>query len=488
VNRLSLTVGIALMDTCWVAPWAVLLALWSNRTDGGGLLSPLTLLALILLGAWTTHLFGQRARTGRMARIGLASLGAIGAVTAVRVDLFSSAGAVDWILPMLGALASVIGHLSAPAVAFALALYLWWRGVRLGAQTPSFVEVESAFRWGIGRLAVFGLVLAVTTRPSVLPPVEAQTTPYIVGFFFVSLVTLALGRLESLRTRTRNPTLNSQWLGVLILVAGAVVLLALLVAQLVSFDVLFVATRPLFDLLGEILLLLIYIIVIPLSWIIQWLIYLLLSLLQPDLSRQRPEFPQPLEVDNFLQRFFAEQVPPELLIALKAVGAALLLGAALLIVARAFARWRPSSSDADATNEERDSLWNTARMWSLVLAWLRRLLRRGVPAGVVTPGVPSPVPEQVGAALELIRALYVQLLKQGESAGAPRAASTTPFEHAVALTRRLAPDEAVIDLTEAYVRARYAEVDVAQAETDALRVELEQVHPKSAVDQEPAAY
>src|SRR4029077_8759041 len=100
-------------------------------------------------------------------------------------------------------------------------------------------------------------------RPRVwLPAAEAQPTRLVVGFFFFSLLTLALGRLESLRTRTRALSVNSQWLGALILVAGVVLLLALVVGQLLSFDLLIVATRPLFDLLGLVLMVLLYIIVI----------------------------------------------------------------------------------------------------------------------------------------------------------------------------------------------------------------------------------
>src|SRR5205823_6682822 len=192
-----------------------------------------------------------------------------------------------------------------------LGLFLWWRGVRLGSQMPGFADVESVFRWGIGALVVFAVLMAISTRPAQLPILEVETTPYVVGFFFVSLLTLALGRLESLRTRTRSPTLNTQWLAVLIVVAGTVVLLALLLGQLVSFDLLIVATRPLFDVLGLVLLVLLYLVVIPLSYVIQWLVYLILALLQPDPFRVPPQPPQPSDIDNALQRFLSQQIPPE---------------------------------------------------------------------------------------------------------------------------------------------------------------------------------
>ncbi len=483
MNRVSLTVGLALMDLCWVCPWAALLGLWADPALGvAGLLSPLSVLGLLLGGAWTTHVLGRRARSNRGARFGLAALGALAAILAVRVSLYTTSVGAEWVAPVLGALAVTVGQISPTVLAFALGLYLWWRGVATGAQTPGFTEVEGAFRWGIGRLAVFGLVMALTTRPNVLPSVEAQTTPFVVGFFFVSLLTLALGRLESLRTRTRSPTLNSQWLAVLTLVAGGVVLVALLLGQLVSFDFLLVATRPLFDLLGMLLTLLIYAIVIPLAFVIDWLIYLVLSIVHLGGDGQPPQPLQPTQVDNILQRFFAEQVPPELLLALKAAGAAILLGIALLIVSRALLRWRPSSADADAANEERESLWKADRLRVVLLAWLRRLLRRGGHADNapgVKPARPQAKPHgplEVGS----IRQMYARLLEEGEVAGVGRSAATTPLEHLPALTAALEPEQSLADLTDAYLQVRYAETEASQTRTEQLRDELDEVHAKDA--------
>ena len=128
----------------------------------------------------------------------------------------------------------------------------------------------------------------------------------MVGFFFVSLVTLALGRLESLRTRTRTLGVNGQWLAVLIVVAGSIVLLALVLGQLVSFDVLLMVTRPLFDLFGKLLLLLAYIVIIPLAYVVEWLVYLVLMLVHVDADRPPPQLLQSGDVDNLLQRMFAQ--------------------------------------------------------------------------------------------------------------------------------------------------------------------------------------
>ncbi len=384
MNRVSLTCGLAAMDLCWLYPWSVLLGAWSGPAGDRPLLSAMSVFGLVLLGALSTQFLGRYATSHRLGRASLVALAVVAASFAVRFDRYPDGGALNWLGAFLSALAHTIGDLTPPVLAFGVALYLWRRGVRLGSQTPSFSDVESAFRVGIGGLVAFGIVVAVSSRPTVLRVLEAQTTPYVVGFFFVSLVTLALARLESLRTRTRRLSLNTQWFGVLLLVAAAIVLLALLAGQLVSFDTLIVATRPVFDLLGAVLLLVIYAVVIPLAYIVEWLVYLVLSLIRGNPSQTPPQLLQPSDVNNVIERFFAEQVPPELLLALKAAGAAIILGIALLIVARSLSRWRATSGEADATNEERDSLWDAQRMRALLREWLRWLFRRAAPGTVLS--------------------------------------------------------------------------------------------------------
>jgi hypothetical protein len=477
MNRLSLTVGLAAMDLCWVYPWSVLIGLWSGG-PGRPLLSPAGVFGMVVLGALTTQGLGRYAANRRSLRLGLAGLGAATASAAVRLDQYPGGGLVEWLVPFLSAVAVTLGQLSAPVLAFALAVYLWWRGARIGAQYPSFVDVETTFRWGIGLQIAFGLIMAITTRPSVLPSLEAQTTPFVVGFFFASLLTLALGRLESLRSRTRALGLNTQWFGVLLLVAGLVVVVALVLGQLVSFDVLTSATRPLFDVLGRVLLLLVYAIVIPLAYVVEWLIYLVLSLIHFNADQPPPQPPQPSDVDDLLQRLFSQVLPPELLVALKAVGAAALLLLALVIVARALERWRPAAADAAVTNEERDSVFDPELLRQLWLQWLRRVLgRRQRPGERDATAWSEPGPIAAEESLS-VRALYRTVLRLGESVGARRAIATTASEHLAALQRSLEPADGLTDLTDAYLRSRYAEVDDIPAEVAELRDEVARLRPK----------
>jgi hypothetical protein len=268
-----------------------------------------------------------------------------------------------------------------------------------------------------------------------------------------------------------------------------VVLVALLIGQLVSFDLLIVATRPIFDLLGKVLLLAIYVVVIPLAYVIEWLVYLLLSIFGARAGQQAPQPLQPGEVDRRLQSLLSLEISSELAALLKAAGAAVLLVAALLVVARAASRWRLSSADAEATEEQRDSVWEAGRLKRILLAWLRRLFGRGVRAKMASSSVElGGVSEDTRAArVSSIRELYRQLLRLGEAAGSSRATATTPLEHVRALQLALEPADDVAHLTRAYNKVRYADVEPTSAEAAAAQDQLDRLHPRGTEDADQAS-
>jgi hypothetical protein len=482
VNRLSLalSVGLSAMDACWLAAWAALIGAWTDPAHPHALVSAPSVLALVLVGALSTQALGRRIANKRRMQVAVAGLGLVMVVVVVRVDQYAGSSGVEWLASLVRAIADVFGQGGAPALAFAFGLFVWWRGVRQGSQTASFAEAESEFHWGIGLLVAFALLVALTTRPSALPALQAQTTPLIVGFFFVSLLTLALGRLESLRTRTRALPVNTQWLGVLVAVAGMVILLALLVGQVLSFDLLFAATRPIFDVLGQVLMLALYVLVIPLAFVVEWLIYLLLNLLRANAGQPPPQPLQPADINSRLQSLASINLPPELLTALKAAGAAVVLAVVLVIVARTASRWRSSGADADATDEQRDSLWEPGRLKRMLLAWLGRLLLRFRRRSAAAPAAETAVGAEAAGATQLqsIRALYRQVLRLGEAAGASRGLATTPLEHLGPLQRSLEPADDLARLTEAYLSVRYADLQPTPAEAAAAREQVDRLHPR----------
>jgi hypothetical protein len=74
-----------------------------------------------------------------------------------------------------------------------------------------------------------------------------------------------------------------------------------------------------------------------------------------------------------------------------------------------------------------------------------------------------------------VRELYRRLLGLGVAAGAPRAPSSTPFEHEPHLSEALHVAPEVADLTDAYVQVRYAERPPDERELRELERALERV-------------
>jgi hypothetical protein len=485
VNRLALLFGIAAMELCWVYPWSVLGGAWATPEHPRALLSPASVLGLLLIGGLATQgilrAFGPR----RIGQVVLVALGVLCIALAVRVDQFPASSGIDWIDQLVRDIARLLGSPTAPALATALGMFLWWRAVSIGSSGLSFLDAENTFRWGIGALVLAGGLLAITTPASVRPALEAEVAPFVVGFFFVGLLTLALGRLESLRSKTRGLALNTQWLGVLIAVAGLLVLAALVVAQVLSFDLLVAATRPIFNAIGFILLLLILVLVIPIAYAVELLVYLIQQLIRRDPDQPPPEPLEPSEIQEMLRRLFGQLLAPEVLDTLRAIGVVVLLVVALLLVARTVARWRPGSTLGDAVEEERDTLWDANRARAMLLAWLRGLFHRRR-TRVATSPHPDPLPEGEGSAPERsVREVYRRLLRLGTAAGAAREPSVTPFEHLPSLTRALEPENDLEHLTDAYVLARYAESEPADV-TD-LERRLDRIQHRLAQDSETNA-
>ncbi len=474
MNRALLILGLAALEVCWIYPWSLLVGLWLDGTTTSGLLSPLTMLALLLLASGVTYVGVRRLRTRRQGQAALVAVGVLAALVAVRADHYPDGGLFGWLPRLAEALAVLFGHPTVAALAVLFSLLLWRRGAQLGSDTPAFPDVEAAFRWSIGALIGFAVLLALAVRPSQQPAIEARATPFVVGAFFVSLLTLALARLDSMRTRSRALGLNTQWLGVLIAVAGLLVLGSLAVAQVLSFDLLLVATRPLFDLLGQVLLLLLYVIVIPLAFVIEWLVYWLLQFISPGSNNQPPQAPEPADIEGFLRRL-GQAIPPDVLGALKVVGAVLLLTFALLLVARTVARWRPRLGEAEVTHEERESVYQRGSLRQALLAWLWRLFRKQAPPTVEANPLTMPTESAVPASVSNVRELYRRLLALGALKGATRPMSSTPYEHEPALHAALHAAPEIAELTDAYVEVRYAEIEPSEAELQELELTLNRV-------------
>src|SRR3979411_3375267 len=101
MNRLSLNLGLAAMEVCWLVPWAVLLGLWTDSAQPKQLLAPPSIAAIVLLGSLSTQALGRRAAGSQKMRLAIAALGVAVSLIAVRLDQYPESKSLDWLCQLI---------------------------------------------------------------------------------------------------------------------------------------------------------------------------------------------------------------------------------------------------------------------------------------------------------------------------------------------------------------------------------------------------
>lgn len=437
---MGLPLCLAALETCWLYPWSLLLGYWFAPTGRAPLLSTPSVAALALLG-WAA-MRGARRLSWPLPRLRLLVVGS-GVVAAGTAALLEHGAET-------GLAAGFFG------------LFLWWRAVRRGQDALGPDQIEDTFKLGLAGLVGF-LAVASATEGGRYLALQAAVAAYVLGFFFVGLVSLALARLAAQRDQSRArhgsaPAYNRQWLGTLVAVVVGLLLVAVLVAQIVTVDLIGALWRPIGALLSDILYVLILTIAIPLALLLELLVNLARSLMgrpQP-LVQQQPN--GLMELTWRIARREPFVLPPEVERAANVLAILLVAAAALVLLARAVRWWRERERD-DEVEEERDSVWSWSSARAALIAWLRglraRLRRRERPTDGGAAGSATPALGAGSPSAATVRQIYGRALALAASLGHKRAAWATPYEHLPGLQAGLDPDEDVSCITDAYVRARY---------------------------------
>lgn len=471
-RQLGLPLGLAAMQTCWLYPWALLFGLWVRPGEGAPLLSAGWIVLLLAGGHLAARALTLRRWPLARARAALVALGLVAVVLAVRGHYLGRFAATDpaWLDALARALATALPRPNAASLAAALGLLLWWRGLAQAQSSVTFERVERGFIFGL--LALVGVALVALAVGAVAYDwLQRSAAVYFVGFFFVSLVTLALARLGEVRAQARSAgkalDVNPQWLAVLFGITTAILLLVVALAGLLSFDLIAAVLGPLLGpvgslawLLFEAAALLVGLLLTPLYYLILWL--------------RRGAVPTPYEApdNSFLEQLQKEGtravLAPEVLAVAKWVTALLLALLVVMLLARAVAR-RPEWRREEGVEEERESIWAWQALGATLLAWLRALRQRLFGAPARSTARPHSAAASASPFALTIRQVYWQLLQLGARRGVQRARHVTPYEHLQALRRRLGPEEDLAAITEAYVGARYGPVAPTADATEAVR-------------------
>jgi hypothetical protein len=459
----------AAMDAAWIAPYSLMLGTAWMR-PGAFLLAPLTVWALLALAQTVTRAVLARSVPVARARLLLTTAGAAAALVAVAAQYN---GDPWWRThgPLWHAADLAVSRLRPELPAFVLGVLAWRRGIGIGRSTLEYYDVEGIFYLGLAMLGLFAAGTALGHAEPIIAVTVGGALPYLVAFFAASLIALPVARLRSVRQRTQaSPqavTVGRDWYGLIGGAVAAVLGVAFLAAAVLRLNLaaaIVAASRLLEPLLWAML----YVVAVPLGFIVSGLIRVVQRLVHPHAA------PQPL-------RAFAP--PPWLAGGPQQGSAALSPGAAaalrwgvtafivvliLLWLARAVFRY-DHIGKALPVEETHESVWSWADLKAAFAAWLgRRHGRRAGRAGAHDFGL---------GATAVVRRAYADLLGFAAAAGAPRVESQTPAEFANRLGAAWPEaNQEVQRLTAVYNRVRYGTVAPSDADLATVSDALAKIH------------
>ena len=461
----------------WLFALSLGLGAWLDPERAGPVVAPLVLVGLAIFAAVFTRRVLRRPTLP--ARLSVAILGVLIGLGVGGVVAASLPGVRTWGDFWRTWETTSFGF---RVIAAALvAVLAWWRGIVAARSTLGLDEVMTASRNATLVLVVVFVLNALAGTANAVPAAPLVATTLIV--LFASLVGIPLARVRDVVTSERNAGqdalgVNRYWLGTLLGAVAALLVVAILLAIVLTFnrmdDVLALFSGP----LGALLDVIFYIVVVPVAYLLQLLFDVFHALLHPAKPLPRPtDLSGGWVQDLHKQVGSAGGASPTLLLALEIVGALLIGGMVVLLLTRAARRYA-DALESDEVAEERDFVLSWDDLRAVLRDWLRRLWRRRA-IRVTRPATSvEPVATNAPALTRDPRALYRELLRLGARLGQARAPSETPREYQRDLVK-LAPlsDGApeIETLTNVYAAARYASTPPEDARIEAARVALERL-------------
>ncbi|HET7769085.1 MAG TPA: DUF4129 domain-containing protein [Chloroflexota bacterium] len=465
MERRWLPVCFLLMQAAWASALAEVV---SARFGGHGLLLTLPVAAVTLFAGYAA---GRRflarevavidvesatdrsTRESRAAPLGVLLLGMAWSFGAVWLSRHGGQGAV-WVEALPGAAYLVWGAPLADAFALALAFALWWHGQRVGQTAPEHDSTVRAF--GIGSL-VFAAALLWSAGVA-LPPAGLPLA--VLLFLGAGLPALSLARLKEVRrdllgnvARGEPASLDAAWWRTLAPPVAGIIATALVAALLFSDAAWRAALLAGMGVAGQGLVAVLYVPLLLMGHLAEWLIFVLRQLYRPaEQQPAPPPAPGGGELLRDLQLLInAPELPESTRWAVWALVAALAL-AAYLLSSRVVRRAREAGS---AGSVDRESLSSWRLLLSDLRAAWRALLNRLRSAAIGSAVLPSAGVDPPSAEARDAREAYRALLALGRAHAVPRRAHQTPDEYLSTWRAALPAEAEAHELTGAYARARY---------------------------------
>ena len=443
--------ALTLMRAAWLTPLLhfVWRGLFLYPPMPGALADPFpwfVLCGLLALSMVVTQVAAHRIRSDRGAAVLTAVTGLLVVMLALYVVLASGWSFVD-----LAWLAHVADYPFHTALVLLVTVGLWWWGMVTGRETLFYESYAANFGLGVGGLAL----AAVCSRLADIITLDDLLGPAL-GFFAISLTTLAVASLRNTRRLERERqdpsfSVSRDWLVTVAIVIVAVLVLGLILAQLFSPQVIR-RLQEVAELVLAVFARLIFYLAVAIAWVFFKFVDVTGINLQPNSKDDaEPRFQLRLPEPDDQLRDTGVPPPglsPEWYLILRILGGLVIVAVVVVIFVLAFRRFRAFFEED--VEEIRESVLSLDLLKEqLADLWSRR-----------RPSPPAPPPfilvegEDPVAA---IRRAYQTLLAWAASQGHPRGPGVTPSAYADLLGLRFpAQAAAITELTGLYLEARYS--------------------------------
>lgn len=465
-------VALAGMEAAVLAPFLLLLfrVEWLWR-DGSHLLTipPASLVLFVWLGLLgmigAIDLLGRSRLSDQHYRLAVVGLVLVTGLLGVRLLLYRSGASAGWMAETLDGVVNFHRGLRPGAFLIFLTGFLWLRASASSGRLVTFFSVGVSFRLGVLLMLLGGGILALR-----YPESTGDATALIALFVAVGLLAVSLARSDEKAAGAAGSTgapLPWDRLAQLGLAVGLTVGLALAVGGYLSPErvrAILGVFNPLWELLGDLFLLLL----LAATFVLERIVRLLFAWLQPlfaniDFAKALGEAFSRLTVPPKLQQSQAPEAAPTSELALMLMRAAFAVGVLALLLVIVYVlvvrrRSRPRPGEAEIAEAEAVSFGGDAlrRGWRR-LRKLADLVRR------------------YGLGRELLDAisvenLYANLSRLARQRGEARQPTEAPDAYLPRLALAFPGQEVGLAvLTEAYMRVYYGEQPVDRAELERLR-------------------
>ncbi|MBN1643852.1 MAG: DUF4129 domain-containing protein [Dehalococcoidales bacterium] len=474
IGNVLAPLSIVLMETLWFYPWLVFISKWMRLTVQG---APLSLASLIIiLGAsfMATRFLLSRKWSFPWIRAAIIIGGLVVIFLVVHIEYISGFKffSSQWFTYYSRAILDSFSHPHPIVFAIPAGFYLWWRGIHLGRSPLSSPNIYRAFFTELTLLILLVIIWGFGTEEYSFQTMISSIGIYVAGFFFFGLEAMALVNLQDIRKKLKTKDRVGQlfgrrWLSIITGITGGIVLIGVGFASAFSPQILSFLGKVL-STLSDVLFKIFYYVFYILGYVVEWLIYLiklLVNWLVKSTPQQveTPEFLDPSDIPHA-----TSDLSPTLVLVLKWLALAVVLGIVLFFIYRSITRlW--STRTRDEVDEEQESLWNWDEFKSDLLLWLGTLRNRFKRRKEISRENYEQ-DWQSGEDIDIklsIREIYQHLLRRTKRLGMSREDYETPYEYASRMATVIPEGkEPFIELTGLYVDARYGEQQMANEKVD----------------------